>query len=699
MEYRKTTRSTATNAFRNTATSHPGVQNQPATRRVASFPFARRHGLNLLTEKERTFPMRHSSLHLATTPLATTSLATIALALLVALTSAANVACADEDIAALTAAAREKFQPITAEQVAAAKASLAGRAAALERYVRPNTTNGKKWLAYLDWEAFQTALGAEGQTEFAPLVATYNKLNKDQTGLELKPFRSLADALRNYIDLAAMSRQEKQADVFAAQLDGLTKELEQYGSTPSAATSAAIGRRLDLLTGLGQSPELVDAVRAQFSHPNAFFTASTDLLHDAAAKPINRNDPITDVILGTRIRGRGHTTGTVDLVTVPSQDKAIIKITTDGRVVSQNMGYNGPAVIRSTGYTDFDATQFVEFTPSRFYALPAQVSASTRSNIHSVSKAGGGAGRRIVANVGMKKAHEKQGQANRIAGQHAEVRIADRMTAEIDKRLKKAWNRYRNEYRLPLERRGENPISRFSTTDSALAFETTQANRGQLAAPAAPPEATAGADLVLRLHESAINNYTAAMLAGATLSESKPGEGTKADVKLPPFLKDAWKNRMDEKAEAAADAEFEAWSLKFRNDRPITVAFVDGKVQLTLHIANLKSGDDVFDRWDVTAIYTPELVDGGVKLTRDGELNVLPTGFDAEKGQLSAKQVALRRNLTKVLTERSDKGRGIPQTIKVDQLEPSDELANVGPLPVQAFDSKDGWLTVAWDRK
>ena len=66
-------------------------------------------------------------------------------------------------------------------------------------------------------------------------------------------------------------------------------------------------------------------------------------------------------------------------------------------------------------------------------------------------------GRRIVANVGMQKAHEKQGQANRIAADHAEMRIARRMTDEIDDRLSKAWNRFQNDYRLPLERRGELP--------------------------------------------------------------------------------------------------------------------------------------------------------------------------------------------------------------------------------------------------
>ena len=77
---------------------------------------------------------------------------------------------------------------------------------------------------------------------------------------------------------------------------------------------------------------------------------------------------------------------------------------------------------------------------------------------------------------------------------------------------------------------------------------------------------------------------------------------------------------------------------------------------------------------------------------------MFPFGFDREKGELSSRQVAVRRNLTKVLTERSDQGRGIPQTIRIDRLEPKDDLADVGPLPVKEFSSEDGWLTLSWSR-
>jgi hypothetical protein len=611
---------------------------------------------------------------------------------------ASGDAQAQADVPALVSTAKEKYQPISPDEVAAAKQELATAAQSLERYLRPQSSNGQKWLAYLKWEAFQSALSGADLPSFEPLVATYNQLNKDEPGLELKPFRRLSAALRNYIDFASMARQKDQADVYGRQLDALSAALDKYRANPSADLAGSIGQRLDLLTGWGQAPELVDAVRAEFAQPNAFVTVSADLLQDAA-KPIDRHEPITDCILGVFIRGNGHTTGTANLHTVPNDRLAVIELVTDGRVVSQNRGYKDPAVIRSTSYTDFAATQLVEFSDTRFRALTPRVSASTSSRIHSVSKAGGGMGSRLVSNIGMQKAHEKQGQANRIAAEHAEERIARKMTDEVDEKLGKAWNRFNKDYRLPLERRGELPQHmHFSTTASSLDFQATQANRSQLAAPSAAPELPA-ADLVARVHETAINNYVAALLSGATISEANPDDGTQADVTLPPFIKDAWKNRMDEKAEDAPDSEFEPWSLTFRRERPITVSFVDGNVTLTLHIRKLKSGADTFDNWDVTAAYTPELVDGGVKLTRAGELTVLPTGFDPSKGGLGSRDVAVRSNLTKVLTERSDQGRGIPQTIQVDQIEPKDDLAHVGPLPVKEFNSGAGWLTVAWNRE
>ena len=119
------------------------------------------------------------------------------------------------------------------------------------------------------------------------------------------------------------------------------------------------------------------------------------------------------------------------------------------------------------------------------------------------------------------------------------------------------------------------------------------------------------------------------------------------------------------------------------------------KVKLTIHIAELKSGEKSFADWDVTGTYNPELADGGVVLRREGDLVMLPADF---KGQLTSRQVAERRNLEDELNKRSAQGKGFPKTIQFDPVKPEGKLANSGPLEFNKFSSDGGWLVIGMDR-
>jgi hypothetical protein len=612
--------------------------------------------------------------------------------------TATSVARADDDLTSTIHAAHDNFKPITDDQLAAAKADVNRQVQALERFINPNSTNGKQWIGYLSLDDAKKQLTTDGKPELAPLMTTYGKLNRDENGLELAQFRNLSDSLWKYVNLLGLSRAENQADTYGKNLDAFATDVAEYQKTPTAALATSIGRRLKIFSAIGQSPELVSAVKKKFAQPNALVDASAKLLDASAGEKLNRIDPVTDTILGTSIRGTGRTTGSVAAKTVPSPDRATVKLTTQGHTDSNNVGRNGPAVIRSTGHTDFTATKVVELADNAFRATPAQVSAHTKSDVHSVTKAGGGLGSNLVSRMGMQQVQQKHAQADSIASDHAEGRIARRIDQEVSDRLSKARQRYNDDYRLPLARRGELPEDiHFSTTDDALIVQVTQANRSQLGAPSEPPAIPAGKDLVVRMHESATNNYLASLLGGATISEDDPAQGTKADVPLPKWLHDAWANRLD-KHTAESDPDFKPWSLKFNSERPIEVAFVDGRVRLTLHIAHLSSGHE-FSRWDVTGDFTPELADGGVTLRREN-LDAYPVGPDLKPlAEHSSTQSGERQNLLDDLTKKSDQGRGFPKTIEIKEIKPTGDLAKVGTLAASDFITKDGWLTVAWNRE
>jgi hypothetical protein len=621
----------------------------------------------------------------------------VAIMLLIAVTGPA-VAAADDSLATALRTAREKFNPISDDQLAAAKADLSKQIQALENFVGAKSSNGKQWFSYLAWDDTKKELSA-AKPELGPLVITYGQFNRDENGLELSPFRRVSVALWKYINLSGLSRTDSQADAYGKKLDVLAGELDEYQKQPSPALASSIGRRIEVFSVLGQAPELVAAVKTKFAQPNALVDASGKLLSASAGKALDRTDPITDTILGTSIHGTGHTTGSVAAKTMPSSDRATVQLTTKGHTESENVGRNGPAVIRSTAHTDFTANKVVELSDAAFQSKPAKVEAKVKSDVHSVSKAGGGLGSNLVARFGMSQVQQKHAQADSIATDHAEGRIRGRVDQEVKDRLAKARKRYDDDYRLPLARRGELPDDiRFSTTDDALLVQLTQASHAQLGAPTAPPAVPANKDLVVRVHESATNNYLASLLGGATISEADPEHGTKADVPLPKWLRDAWENRLDKHA-ATNDPDFQPWSLKFNSERPIEVAFEEGnKVRVILHIAHLSSAHD-FTRWDVTGTFTPELADGGVTLRRQ-DLDAYPVGPDLKPlTSHSATQAGEKQNLIEELTKRSDQGRGFPKTIEIKEIKPTGDLAQAGPLAANVFTTQNGWLTVAWNRE
>jgi hypothetical protein len=608
-----------------------------------------------------------------------------------------NFAQAQDDLPGLFEKAPANFKPVSEKEVADARADLDSSIKAVEQFIRPSGENGKRWTKYLRLDELKQALAAEGAPEPRALGTTYQRLNRDENGLDMKAFRNLAHSLQRFMQLSQIAQQPDQAKYYAGQLNRLKAQLDEYRSKPTDATAVEIGGRIAFLESLDEAPELVAAVRRDFVKPNAFMDISTTLIAEGA-DPINRREPITDCILGVNIRSDAHTTGSVGVATIPSDDKAIIEFISEGHTYSKNVGNKGPAVIRSTADTNFTATKRVELTDMAFTATGSRSHATTDTHIHSVAKRGGGFGSRLVSSIGWDRARESEHQAERIAADHAEDRIDRRFNEELNDEVRDARKRYEDEYRRPLARRGALPEHiRFSSDKDSVNLEIAQASYNQLGAAGAPPEAPSGHDMSMRLHDSAVNNYTATLLGGATATQTKPDEDLKFDVTVPDWMKDAWKSRKTEATDEPVDnAAFKTYSLRFRDNRPLSVDFAEGKVKVTIHISRLKSGDETFTNWDVTGVYTPELSGGGIVLRRDGDLEMLPANF---KGSLTPRQVAERSNLEKELNARSAQGRGFPKTVEFEPLKPEDALEDAGPLEFNQFNSDGGWLTVAWDRK
>jgi hypothetical protein len=610
---------------------------------------------------------------------------------------------AQDDIATLIDRARSGFKPVTENDLTDARNALKAKIQAVESFIRPSTANGRQWRRYLRLDELKKSVDDPQAANLQALDTSLTRLNRNEKGLENYRFRRLANALRRYRNSLAVSGwKDKSQSIYGSNLDALARAREAYRQNPSDKTRSDLITLLRRVDDIGQAPELVRAMNREFVKPNAFVEVSTAVIA-AGAEPIRRNEPITDCILGTSIRSDASTTGTVGVATIPADDKAIVEFESRGHTWSRNVGFKSPAVIHSTADTNFTATKRVELTDPVFRMLPSRARAYTDTHIHSVAKQGGGLGSRLVSRIGMNRARQSERQAEAIAADHSEDRVERRFNEEVNDKVRDARERYEKEYRRPLIRRGDLPEHiRFSTDSDSVNLEVAQAGRMQLGASeadlAARPELPGKRDLAARVHESAVNNYAASFLAGATGSQTKADGDLEFDVTLPDWLKQGLEDRGKEakKQSASSDAPFEPYSLTFAKDQPINVRFNDNKVTVILRVAELRSGSKTFKEWAIVGVYDHERRDDGGIVLKRGPLELFP--WNRVFQQVPSDKVAERANLNEELNKRAAQGRGIPETIEIDPLEPEDGFANSGPLVSKEFTPASGWLLGTWNR-
>lgn len=580
---------------------------------------------------------------------------------------------APEQLAEVVRGAQDEFRPVTEADVEQARQQVLQAMAAVDNYLTPGTANTAAWKEYLQWEELRAQLQPGTTADLQVLGSVYRRLTENHTGLELSIFRNLAEALQHYGDLAALAGQEGLERWFQGQLERLAGALEQYPHEPDLENRSAISESLGRFTSLGLVPQIVDAVKFHYSRPNLWADVSVELLGAGFRDDVSRPTDVYDYILGTKIVGEGYTTGDVQLRLIPSYRRAVLETLMTGNTASKTRGYNGPVVIHSKGNTGLAARKWIFLEPEGVRAPGATASAVTETVTTGISAG------HLVRHIASRRIAKQRDQANAIASQHAEARLARNVDEEASELVTNANREYQNRFRYPLLRRDEYPaLLAFTTTWDGLSAVALQANRSQLGAPTSPPPVAGDFDLTVRLHETLPNNAAEAMLGGRTFESDEVRERiVELRGSLPPELEDG-------------DDE-EPWSITFARRNPVTLDFADGQVTLTIRGQRYTSGDRQFGAMNVGAVYRIESTDEGLRLMREGELQIFPPGFDPETGRLGAGDVALRRILQRRFS------RLFPETVDLEGFDLPGRWARAGRLQPVLMQSGSGWLQVGWN--
>ncbi len=592
--------------------------------------------------------------------------------LMAAVNLLAGTAFSQTDVVQAAKDAGKSFRPIAAPDVAAAKAELQTAVADLDAlFGRSLPEYNAGWRKFLRWDDLQTQLRAEGP-ETKTAEAVLDRFSANANGLETPRFARVRHALRSYLDLATAAGDAKLQETYGTQVTDLAARLEAYDKTSGSDDALAINRALGWLRRGRQAPQLVDAIGQKYSKPNLYGTVSQHFLAAGIEENIDQTQGVSDNILGTRLFGTAHLTGRTRVELQPSEERAHFDIILTGQANSNNVGYNGPVTIHSTGATTISGRKSLYVNDLGLSDSPAAASCATASNIYSIAAKCG-----LIEKIAWKKAGQQQGQANLIASSHAAWRVQGQMDVRASNLIANANKDYTEKIRNPLSRRDSLPRKlRFRSQPDKIQMVSLQQSPIQLGAPSDPPAAKAAYDVTVQAHESAVVNYGEAILGGVTLT----------DERLEQIIRDDLQGEVPEELKITPDKD--PWSITFTSEVPVRAIFGEGTVNLAIRGRRFTRGDQgINEPIEISALYKIEKTDTGSKLTRQGEVAVK----FLQRERLGAPQIAFKTFLTRKF-EALFKPEIVSEGIAL-----KGQFAKAGKLQVQEISTGKGWAVLGWN--
>jgi hypothetical protein len=405
---------------------------------------------------------------------------------------------------------------------------------------------------------------------------------------------------------------------------------------------------------------------------NLLVDVSREFLGAVIEEPIDRTEPVCDVILKTRIRGTGRTIAKVGVELVPNDQVAEVDFVTTGTTTTQTVGVNGPVQLYSDSTIPFQIHQRATFRPDGVLAEGTWSHADNRSTLTGLTTDLGCLLDRVVQKIACKQYRKNKDKADAIASRHAEDKYIQGALAEAGPKLDEADRSFKKGL-ADLRAKGVVLAAlRFSTSRDTLYVRASVAGPG-IAAFGPPPTLKERSYLSVRVHESFINEAARANLAGKTFTGEQ--------------LEDEAKNLGSGKTPKQADDT--DWSITFAKEKPVEVAYADQGFRMVIRLAEFTSSDNEYSGMDMTVKYKFQKAGATIKAVRSGPIEAFPPGFQAGK-KLSARQQAMRTVLQKRF------GKIFKEELEITDMELPDDLQKAGPLVATRAEADRGWLLLTW---
>lgn len=559
-------------------------------------------------------------------------------------------------------------------------------------------TGGDNWKKYLQTSDVRTWVTGEGDAaklaEALKPVLTKAQSAASSTDAAIKEFAS-NPAIKTYsrdLDRAVATLTRSIAgvnmDEVRNQLKALLEGLDKYEATGTSDSATQVRTAYDKLRDLAADggDRLTSVLRQYYFNSNLQVTISEGFLNRVLAKTHIEEGGVRDFILGADVYGCQITSTSSKFDLLPSESGANFRINLTGTVTTSTEGYKSSVVIYSQGNHQFTAFKDVHFDGDKFqtspanmhvYASNAPVDASTRADNVPIL---GGVAKSIVMNAAIRKRQE----AEAIAAQRVTSRVGPEFDNEVDDKFTELNSKVQNKVNDPLKAENLYPDYRSSrSTDYDFSLNSRVMADHELGGGVAPTEAVTDGEMVLRIHESLMNNFFDRLgINGKTMTEDEFRKVL--EDKMSKLLsKQVSLNKAKEPT--GDEAKNQPRAFMFTEKDPLRAKVVDGQIHLIIR-AGFQRDEDKGGN------IPPQIVTIPLSLSVEGEEVVVTRGdvsVDPVEAPGNVAEQIARAGVIKKKLETSIQNKRDSRTLKVDRDEGDPINVNV-----VGFEALDGWLSI-----
>jgi hypothetical protein len=286
----------------------------------------------------------------------------------------------------------------------------------------------------------------------------------------------------------------------------------------------------------------------------------------------------------------------------------------------------------------------------------------------------------IISRVARGQVDSRRQSTQAEAARRAERRMNEQMKERIDPNIAKLNARYQK-IRETANKTGLFPrVWNLSSSPAQMDWSILLGNTYQPSAPIPAPETQASNGLTVQVHQSALNNMLAILLAGRFIDEERFAERiTEILGETPEFL---------ERQTGETPAK-----VSFGHPAPADVLFVDNKIRVVVRLNDIQVMDNMGRSFTISVEYQikMEKKEGrDIVVLEQTEAEAFPAGYRPGGGTtLSATQTIIRSYLLRRL-------EALPKRQEAEPLNLGGEWEGAGQLIPQFASTDKGWLTLVW---